>query len=413
MWVDVIPATNWALGWLIFCLLGFYLAWPVSRHLAAKGVSHLGWALGVALVARLTPIILLPVGAGYDIDSFELVGRALLAGEDVYTSAAVGRHPYLPMQMYAIGAAMLAADWSGLPFVVWIKLPGLFADLGIVALIVCAARRRVAGTDAFYLGLLYALNPVSLLVTAYHGQFDAIAVCLLLLSWYFYYFQAHTYAAITLGFAILNKTWPVVFLPILFIRLQGWRNRIFSTALALAVPVVFTVFYIWLFEANPTPMLRRALNHSCNPGFWGYSAILYFAAQHYDWFELVYAALVSVQRPLMFGVGLLALWLTRKQDALNALITVILLEFAFVVGMGIQWMLWVVPFAILADDLRWLKIFSFTASIFLLGQLYGLHLYSWAYEWWGHEKGVLFIRLVSIPAWITVVLWAVSRLRNR
>lgn len=362
------------------------------------------------MAVRLLPAVLLPVGAGYDIESFLLVGRAILAGQEVYTSAAFGRHPYLPMQMYAIGAALYAARQTVVPFVVWVKLPAILADVGITAVIFQTSRRQANPTTFYRHGLLYALNPISLLVSAYHGQFDAVAVLLLLLSWYFYQFHQQNRSAIALGFAILNKTWPAVFLPIAFLRLPIWHNKLVYALVAVGIPTAFTLFYIVLFTADPVPMLTRALTHAGVAGYWGHSAILAVAARFAGWLQPAYEGLVRIQRPLLLLTGLAALWHTRNQDPLNALVTIILAEFAVSVGMGIQWLLWVVPFAILSNDTRWLRLYSLTGSLFLLGQLYGLHMYPWAFELFGPETGDLLIRLASLPAWVTVVLWASRRL---
>jgi hypothetical protein len=37
-------------------------------------------------------------------------------------------------------------------------------------------------------------------------------------------------------------------------------------------------------------------------------------------------------------------------------------------------------------------------------------MYPWAFELFGPETGDLLIRLASLPAWVTVVLWASRRL---
>ncbi|MCA9995265.1 MAG: DUF2029 domain-containing protein [Anaerolineales bacterium] len=412
MWLDTVPATSWAFGWFLLCAAAFYWGQqPLRQFLAARQTNAIVWLLAIALFVRLLPIVLLPVGAGYDIESFLLVGRAILAGQEVYTSEAFGRHPYLPMQMYLIGAALWAARHTFVPFVVWIKLPGLLADVGITAVIFRTTRQHSPVETAQYYALLYAFNPISLLVTAYHGQFDAVAVLLLLLAWHFYQSEQQNRSALALGFAILNKTWPVVFLPITFIRLPNWRSRLTYALIAVAIPVVFTLLYIIIFAADPTPMLRRALTHSGVAGYWGHSAIVAVAARFAGSLQPVYDGLLVLQRPLLLLTGLTALWFTRSQTALNALVTIILAEFAVSVGMGIQWLLWVVPFAILSGDTWWLRLYSFTGSLFLLGQLYGLHMYPWAFQLLEPERGDLLIRISSIPAWVTVVLWAWNRLR--
>ena len=80
----------------------------------------------MAALFRLPPPLWLPVGAGFDIDSYRLVTDALLSGREVY-GAVAGRHPYLPFQMYVMGAMARLAAATGLPYVVAMKLPSILA----------------------------------------------------------------------------------------------------------------------------------------------------------------------------------------------------------------------------------------------------------------------------------------------
>ncbi|MGH2545242.1 MAG: hypothetical protein ACRDIB_20820 [Ardenticatenaceae bacterium] len=94
------PSIVVSLVWSLF-LLFLFLRVAYSRVGApdrARGALFI--ILAVALLARLVPNFLLPVGAGYDIESYRIVSDLLLQGEDVYGSeATLQRHPYLPMQM--------------------------------------------------------------------------------------------------------------------------------------------------------------------------------------------------------------------------------------------------------------------------------------------------------------------------
>lgn len=414
MWSDVVWATSTALSWFFLVATGFYAIRPQSQWWFIPRWSGRPWSvvLLATLLARLLPMLFLPVGAGYDIESFHLVGEALLSGEDVYTSAAIHRHPYLPLQMYLIGLALFLAQLTPLPFVVWVKMPPLLADVAITALIYRAGyRQSQSARTATLAALLYALNPISVLVSAYHGQFDAIPVLLLLLAWYYWHFGRRCLpSAIALGFAVLSKTWPIVLLPIVLIRLRPAKQLVLYTAVTLLVPISFTVAYIIAFRPELTPMLGRALTHTGPDGYWGLSALLAVGGKFSDDFQRLYETMVAFRRWLLAAAGLLALWFTRKQAALDALTTVLLCVFAVSSGMGIQWLLWLVPFAILAGDTRWLRLYSLAGMLFLLVQLYGLHMYPWAYHLFNPETADTIIRLGSIPAWITVLLWAGHRL---
>jgi hypothetical protein len=137
----------------------------------------------VALCVRLIPNLFLPMGAGYDIESYQIVGNLVLHKENVYTSQeAMRRHPYLPLQMYWMAFSLWFAQTFNLPFVKIVRLAPIFADAGIATWITLRLHNRLPLPSAFRGGLLYALNPITVFVSAYHGQFDAIPVLLTLVA---------------------------------------------------------------------------------------------------------------------------------------------------------------------------------------------------------------------------------------
>ena len=410
MWTDARQATAWAFGWLLLVTAGFLLLRRSEDNGSPR--APLGWPLILLLaaLARLVPAVWLPVGAGYDIDSFRMVTDALLGGQEVYT-AVLGRHPYLPFQMYIMGAMARLAAATGLPYVAAIKLPALLADVALTGLIY----RAVAGTRgrswAAYLALLYALNPVSLLVTAYHGQFESVTLLLLALVWYLWERQRRGGAAGAFGFAILNKTWPVVLFPVFFIRLRDWRERSLFSLVALGIPVLFVAGYLVAFDADPAPMLQRALTHRGVAGYWGPGAVLSPAAAVWPALQAWVDGLVAARNGLLLAAALAALWWTRRQPALDALLTTLLAVFAVTVGFGIQWLVWLVPFALLAGEDRRLRVYSVAAAFMLAVHLYGLHMYPWLAEWLSPAAAEWLVRLSALPAWGVVIVWLAARLR--
>lgn len=426
MWADARAATLWGFVWLVAVTAAFLwvrrppLPAPSatqkgSVQTASGWLSRVNWPVValVALVVRLLPALWLPVGAGYDIESFRLVTDALLNGQEVYTSV-LGRHPYLPLQMYVMAGATWLGELLGVPYVVSIKLPAVLADAAIAALITTSLSRdgrRPASAAAF--GLLYALNPVSLLVTSYHGQFEAITLLLLVLAWRSWRFGRHAvWSATALGLAILNKTWPVILLPVFWIRQRSWRDRILYGVLALGIPVAGVVLYLLLFDASPVPMLRRALTHRGVAGYWGPGAVLDPLTAIYTAGRPLFDTLVALRNVLLAGAALLALWLTRRDSALDAILTVILTVFVVTVGFGIQWLVWPVPFALLAREEGWSKAYSVAGAFMLLVHLYGLHMVPWLGEWLSPEAANWLIRLSALPVWLIVVGWTVRRYRQ-
>jgi Gpi18-like mannosyltransferase len=409
----------WALGWLILLISGYYgcqlaplpFVSAVTRQRLKRYALFI--LLAITLVSRLVPAIILPVGASYDIDSFRLVAEAFLRGEAIYSSAtAVGRHPYLPFQLYLIAGSLWLAQTLLLPFVLMIKMPAILADVAITAVIYHAVRRsgQPVGRAAL-VAVIFALNPISIIVTAYHGQFDAIPVLLLLISWYFWRFgrRAH-YSALALGFAILSKTWPIIFLPVVLSRMRGMRAWLVYGAIALIIPALFTAFYLLVFPEDARALLGRSLTHTGVSGYWGISGILNLMRQKVDEVGVLYSYFVDWRRILLL-IGLaFAFWRTRSGSSLDALTTILLTLLAITSGMGLQWLLWVVPFALLAGDIRGLNWYTMGGAIYLTLQLYGYHFGPWVFEVFDPVTARNLIILSSYPAWIVVIIWAGQRL---
>jgi hypothetical protein len=93
------------------------------------------------------------------------------------------------------------------------------------------------------------------------------------------------------------------------------------------------------------------------------------------------------------------------------MLTTLLCIFVVTIGIGIQWLVWLVPFAILANEDRQLKWYSLAATLMLLIHLYGLHMYPWVPEFLPPPASQWLIRLSSLPAWVVVLVWAVRRLQ--
>ena len=412
MWTDLTTASAVALVWLLAVTIGFlWLPRPAADgggrwRLAAVTLPIL---LLIAAVARLVPALILPTGATYDIESFRMVTDALLGGQEVY-SASLGRHPYLPFQMFIMGAMALLSRGTGLPYVVAIKLPAIAADVAIAgAIYIALMRGGVRRETAVYFGLLYALNPVSLVVSAYHGQFEAVTLLLMTISWFFWEFDRHTARSGTaLGLAILNKTWPIITLPVMLMRQPGWRPRLLYGGLAVGVPLVFTALYLAAYSADPQVMLGRALTHRGVPGYWGPSALLAPLGRFSAAAQGLFDALVAIRNWLLAAAILFALWQTRHRDALHAQLAVILSVLAVTVGFGNQWLLWPLPFALLARQDRPARWYSLAALLMMIVHLYGANMVGWLPRFLPGEAGDWVFRLSALPCWGVVVVWTLG-----
>jgi len=372
----------------------------------------------VALLVRLVPAFILPVGAQYDIESFQRVAGTFLKGQAVYSSPVVaGRHPYLPFQLYLIGGAGTLSEVTGMPFVLSVKLAPILADAALAVLIFQSTRQLGQSmSQALVRSLLYGLSPIAILVSAYHGQFDAETIFLLALSWYIWHFGDMSatrlfLSALLLGFAVLNKTWPLLFLPVVLLRLESLKQRTTYTLITLAVPVFFTMLYVAIFPQDLYPMLNRALTHAGVPGWWGGGAIINLFFHITGLGEGLLAGLVKYGRWLVFAGSGYVYWVTRRESGLGALATLLVVLNVLTSGFGLQWTLWVVPFALLADDLRGLNLYTLGALFYMLPSYYGYHFDPLLLRWLLPEQVNIILLVVAVPVWVLSIQWALRRLR--
>jgi hypothetical protein len=287
-----------------------------------------------------------------DVARYERVARHLLD---------VSWNPYATERLYpypppwaAFEAGALWLERSGIgSFAVNVKLPAVAADLAIVALLGRAAFLGLAPAVAPW---LYALHPVSVLVTSAHGQFDAIPLAFLLLSVLLTERGREAASALALGAGIATKSFPVLALPFLaFANGRSWPQAARYAALALAPGALLLLPFAL---ADPAALRRELFAYGGIADF-GWTGV----ARGLSWLvtdslprsEARFWPLAAVVSKAVFlaAWGALALAVNRRHLALGPTraVLAVLLAFAALYGLqSAQYLLWVVPVALLRPD---------------------------------------------------------------
>lgn len=353
------------------------------------------------------------MGAAFDIESYEIVGDLVLRGEEVYASpTTVNRHPYLPLQMYWMAASLWGARVSGLSFVRLVRLAPIVADVAI-SLLIYHRLRRAGCASAAHAGLAYALSPISVLVSAYHGQFDAIPVLFILLALESLR-VAPWVAGAWLGLGILDKSWPVLALPSLLAGAESWPKRIRLSIAALGFPLVGVAVYVVGFGADLTDLLQRTLSYNSGVGVWGYTYLVRLLSIVRPDTTFLFDSLVRWGRFVtLAALGLVWFIRARREPPQAGILTLLLAFIALSHGFAIQYLIWLVPFALLNEAYRWLTWYTlaafcymFLAYMTLILEMHITNLLPWPQADW------FIIIPAGIPAWLVTVGWLVSRLRN-
>lgn len=123
----------------------------------------------------------------------------------------------------------------------FLKLPLNISDLFVSYILYCIMIENNKKRWAMPLALLYWLNPLSILVSAIHGTFDALSIIFALLAFYHFIHEKYYLSALELGLGFSIKFQTLVLVPVFLILLwREARQKIPIFLLILAILFVFS-----------------------------------------------------------------------------------------------------------------------------------------------------------------------------
>jgi hypothetical protein len=361
-------------------------------------------ALG-AVVAGVTAA--LTKGDPYDMESFRLVRDALNHGPlDVYTYFAhrsIIRWPYAPAFFPWIWASGAVASAGGPGFAFMIRVPTILAD-GAIAWIVQDWLGRVGrspGERLLAAGLV-SLGPSFVVIAGYHGQFDAVAILPGVLAVSLWPRMQSPRRAIVVGLLIgLGAALKTVPLLLLLAVLPTARSRRELITLLLAAAAPILVAFAPFAFAGTLPALH-ALSYRGLPG----AGDLSLAVQ-----PSLAQLTLGIANPgasglteflirhgtLVIAAGLLvvaAVGARSRAGAPQMASLVWLGIYAFGVNFFFQYLVWGLPFFLMAGYLRSVLV----AQLVLIGPTVLFYLRPW------HEPSLAVVYdIVMIGMWAIAV----------
>lgn len=382
--------------------------------LSGRGVAL---AVAAAFLVRIAPILLADHLAG-DIVVFRKVALRILDGSLNPYEFPDRFYPYPPVWVWVEAASeWLSRRVPGVGFAIWVKLPSLVADLFTVALL---GRWGGHVRGRALAAWLFALHPVSVLITGFHGQFDSIPLFFSLLALRLHQAARLDASALALAAAISLKSFPVLLLPFLLPWRAGWRASLRFGLLATAPGACLLVPY----AIDNLAALRR--------GLFGYSGIADFGwiglARGLHWIRTGvllrsepqhWAASVGAAKVLFLSCYLALLtavwrrWL--RVSVVDASLSVFVAFLLFYGSVSAQYLTWVVPLACLRAD-RFLFLHAATSTLALVGFYSFLHpavLYGPApratYDL--HQAGMLWV-VGGAAVTVSMAFWLVALVRR-
>jgi len=249
-----------------------------------------------------------------------------------------------------------------------LRLPGIAADFLMV--LVLLRIRQLTGSPPWWALTLFALSPVSYMVSGYHGNVDSVLALMLLVAVWMCVEKKPVLCGLAIGLACQIKVIPLLFTPLFFMfwwEQKKWRPYFITASLLILAgwsPAMVNV---------PLEFYRNTLSY---PGYWGIWGISYWLrATGIEGFQKVGAfelhamqnTVMSVSKYLIIFSVLAVAWRRRKDRAESLFCSIAFIWAVFFVlstGIAAQYFVWLAPFILVATP-RWYAWITASCSLFL------------------------------------------------
>ena len=334
---------------------------------------------------------------------FYLFGK-LGSAEGLLELYSVDLFNHTPLVGTYVTAIFDLAKGKGQPFAFLLRAPGILADFGAVLALLWLRRRT--GQPPWWALILFALSPVSLMVSGYHGNVDSILAFALVLTACGCVARHAAFCGLAFAFALQIKIVPLLFAPALFV--WWWQQ---GNARTFFLTTVFVTLAGWIVPlvAVPDKFIGNVLTY---PSYWGSWGITMWCRMtgFADFQNVGFTGQTEIQRRVCSCLKAIiigaALWLAWKRRACEApgvfktLALTWLVFFTFAPGFGPQYLVWLMPFVLVLSP-RWYAILTLASSIFLY------RFYDVISKGWPWHIGVSTTELELRWVWWTVLPWFV------
>ena len=266
----------------------------------------------------------------------------------------------------------------GITFPFLLRLPGIVCDLISVFVLVRIRDHMPSRQIPIWAFVLFALSPVSLMVSGFHGNTDPIMTMFLLIALYTCLRDQPALCGIFFALSCQIKIIPLFLLPIPFFF---WLKR--GKVSQFLVPFALLTIALWIQPLTKFPLLffRNVFSYSSYWGGWGLSfwlKLTHWSQFNGGFFNLPLAAAV-VTSLLKFGIiftVILIGWRRRNVSSvglIDSLACAWIVLFVFAPSISPQYMVWLAPFVLLLSPklYGWLTVATAVALFFFYNELAG------------------------------------------
>jgi uncharacterized membrane protein len=319
--------------------------------------------IGAALVALFLKLIIAYNTFGTnDVATFYMFARSLndhglewtyRNGVIFFSNFPVFNHPPLTAYYLQLVEALSRLEFfrsSGLTFPFLLRLPGIISDFVVVLVLVRLSQTNSHLRIPNWALLLFALSPVSLMVSGFHGNTDPVLVMFLVLAATMCLRERPVLCGIFFALSCQIKVVSLLVLPIIFFF---WFAR--DVAMRFTIPFALLCATTWAepLIKFPTLFLRNVFSYSSYWGSWGITYFLRLTRWRQfsgnGFFDLPPVAATTA---LLLKIGIIAAvfliaWRRRYlagRAVIDSIACAWLVFFVFAPGVSVQYMVWLAPF---------------------------------------------------------------------
>ena len=320
------------------------------------------------IIAIAVQALILPLspGAHQDMQAYGLQAYAALHHKNVYLYTS--RYPYPPVWIWIVMLMKQASVASHVPFDIAIRAPIVLSEALLAVPLGLWSRYRDANVSQVWMVMLLGiLNPLMIMVSALHGQFDAIALLFLATALYFEDSgKPRAISSLMLGISIALKGWPILFLPLLVFRSESLMRKAACCLLA-AIPITAAMVLYSAYVGFTPHMITNVANYSSTFDF-GWSELLkQFISNN--------ATITIMAKIDIVAIAAVSIAFGRqfRSDVVKAASATILMVYAIAIKMSIQYLSWmcaVLPLGKVKIAIPMISYGSFAAAAYYFGVLF-------------------------------------------
>ncbi len=275
---------------------------------------------------------------------------------------------------------------SGDLFAFWLRVPSIAADVATIFLV-----HRLAPDLSKYALVLLALNPVSILISGFHGNTDPVMISFLVAAVFFATKNRALLAGLAFGMAINVKIVPLLFAPCFLVYIMPNKRRAEFCAGAIVAVLLLSLPYV---------LDTREVGN----GVLGYRGLFT------NWSFAHYADLAGLQpshllaKPSQWAIVVVSVVLPfcarRRGLSLFAACSAVTIGFYFLTpSLALQYLAWGVPFVVLLG-------LGYAALYYILGgSLIALQYHRWSGGRWIFADSHSVVPVTAETEFLSFALW--------